>query len=210
MCALLIKRVSLQRLSKNVLLWKSFTYNSNRNEKRLLLFFSWCCLGFTLGNLSAQNEGKEFWFTDGLLGCQNMYSFPSSVLQGGTIVIRTTQKVQVWVQTYNSTYQPDLPYPIQGGYRSCSFKRAINPTDMYSTNYDNSWILSYPIFVIATEDETQLYLENGTVTLNQPTNRQSAAKKYYLCPLFHETSLKLCKSARPSTTTPSIRCRMSP
>lgn len=121
-----------------------------------------------------------------------------------------TQKVQVWVQTYNSSYQSDLPYPIQGGYRSCSFKRAINPTDMYSTNYDNSWILSYPIFVIATEDETQLYLENGTVTLNQPTNRQSAAKKYYLCPLFHETSLKLCKSARPSTTTPSIRCRMSP
>ena len=128
-------------------------------KTRLLLLFSWFCLGFTFGNLSAQNEGKEFWFTDGLLGRQNMHlypdqsldsaiiyvlgqtyctgyvenpytsylvdfevqpgvmtkimvpeeemtpllnygdfavaGFPSSILHGGTIVIRTTQKVQV-------------------------------------------------------------------------------------------------------------------
>ena len=189
-------------------------------------------MGFTFGNLSAQNEGKEFWFTDGLLGRQNMHlypdqsldsaiiyvlgqtyctgyvenpytsyhvdfavqpgvmtkimvpeeemtpflnygdfaaaGFPASVLQGGTIVIRTTQKVQVWVQTYNSSYQPNLPYSIEEeGYRSCSFKRALCPKDMYPTHYNNSWISSYPIFVVAMEDNTQLYLGNGTVTLNQ-------------------------------------------
>ena len=191
------------------------------------MFFAFVILLY-IPNLSAQNEGKEFWFTDGMLGCHNTYSFPnqsldsaivyvlgqtyctgyvenpytsyhvdfevqpgvmtkvmfpeeemtfplnfgdfsvagwpSSVLQGGTVVICTTQKVQVWVQTYNSPYQPE--YPIQG-YRGCAFKRALCPKDMYPTHYNNSWIPSWPIFVIATEDNTQLYLENGSVTLNQ-------------------------------------------
>ena len=197
-------------------------------KTRLLLLFSWFCLGFTFGNLSAQNEGKEFWFTDGFLGRQNMHlypdqsldsaiiyvlgqtyctgyvenpytsylvdfevqpgvmtkimvpeeemtpllnygdfavaGFPSSILHGGTIVIRTTQKVQVWVQTYNCPHQPVNP---SQGYKGRAFKRALCPKDMYPTYYNDSWISSYPIFVIATEDNTQLYLENSTVTLNQ-------------------------------------------
>ena len=122
------------------------------------------CFTLAFGTLFAQNEGREFWFTDGLWGAQNSYMnhqsldsaiiyvlgqtpctgyienpythfhvdfivqpgvmtkvmipenvisppistiiFPlvmatSSVLQGGTIVIRTTQNAQVWVQSYN-------------------------------------------------------------------------------------------------------------
>ena len=188
-----------------------------------------CCL-FACEVLYAQNEGKEFWFTDGLLGCQYMYSypnqsldsaiiyvlgqtyctgyvenpytsyhvdfevqpgvmtkvmvpeemmtfplnygdfaaagFPSSVLQGGSVVIRTTQKVQVWVQTYNCPIQPENIGQEYGGW---AYKIALCPKDMYPTSYNNynSWISSWPLFVIATEDNTQLYLDNSTVTLNQ-------------------------------------------
>ena len=193
------------------------------------------CFTLAFGTLFAQNEGREFWFTDGLWGAQNSYMnhqsldsaiiyvlgqtpctgyienpythfhvdfivqpgvmtkvmipenvisppistiiFPlvmatSSVLQGGTIVIRTTQNVQVWVQSYN------CPLPVDtnniynhlygygnGGY---AFKIALCPTDMHTTSYDDSlWMPSLPIFVIATEDGTELYLGNDTVLLNQ-------------------------------------------
>ena len=196
---------------------------------RIILLY--CC--FVLcWNISAQNEGKEFWFTDGISGARNEYSFPgqaldsaiiyvlgrthctgyienpytqyhvdfevmpgmmtkivipeevmtplnyenislalvSCVMQGGTIVIRTTQKVQVWVQTYNCPRQADINdyygYPL--GYEGYAYKLALCPTDMHSTNYDkNTWVSNLPIFAVATEDNTYLYLENDTVLLNQ-------------------------------------------
>ena len=203
-------------------------------KTRLLIFLSWFCLGFTMVSLPAQNEGKEFWFTDGMAGCalayyypnqaldsaiiyvlgqtyctgyiENPYTsyhvdfevhpgvmtkvmvpeeemtpilnfwdfvtaeYPSSVLQGGSIVIRTTQKVQAWVQTFNSYFQPDDWNAFITGfqrYTGCANKIALYPTDMHSTNYHPHGIFNILLFVIATEDNTQLYLENDTVMLNQ-------------------------------------------
>ena len=131
-----------------------------RHLRRIILLYGCFVLSW---NLSAQNEGKEFWFTDGILGAQHEYFHPGQsldsaiiyvlgqtyctgyienpytsyhvdfevqpgimtkimipeevmthlnyenipsipspcVMQGGTVVIRATQKVQVWVQMYN-------------------------------------------------------------------------------------------------------------
>ena len=204
-----------------------------KSVRQILTLLLYClCAG---GNLSAQNEGKEFWFTDGFLGAQNNYYYPgqsldsaifyvlgqtyctgyienpytsyhvdfevqpgvmtkvlipeevisslnygdfvssgggSFVFQGGSVVIRTTKKVQVWVQSYNCPYLPDtLTYcnsPIS--YDGPAFKTALYPTDMHSTSYDNNSngaISNYTMFVIAPEDNTQLYIGSDTVMLNQ-------------------------------------------
>jgi len=204
-----------------------------KSVRQILALLLYClCAG---GNLSAQNEGKEFWFTDGFLGAQNNYYYPgqsldsaifyvlgqtyctgyienpytsyhvdfevqpgvmtkvlipeevisslnygdfvssgggSFVFQGGSVVIRTTKKVQVWVQSYNCPYLPDtLTYcnsPIS--YDGPAFKTALYPTDMHSTSYDNNSngaISNYTMFVIAPEDNTQLYIGSDTVMLNQ-------------------------------------------
>ena len=192
------------------------------------------CCWFACGTLFAQNEGKEFWYTDGFLYdyfestssepldsaiiyvlgqtyctgyIENPFSsyhvdfevqpgvmtkvmipeevmsplnynyipssggMPSAVVQGGAIVIRTTQKVQVWVQTYNCPVQPDdwnWYYNTYHGYEGYAHKIALCPTDMHSTNYNNNlWMPNFPIFVIAPEDSTLLYIGNDTVLLNQ-------------------------------------------
>lgn len=200
-----------------------------RHFRHITLLY--CCLALCW-TLPAQNEGKEFWFTDGFSVARNEYFFPgpsldsaiiyvlgqthcigyienpytqyhvdfevvpgemtkimipeevmtclsyenipfvsaSCVIQGGTIVIRTTQKVQVWVQTYNCPRQADdNDYTTRPfGYEGYAYKLALCPTDMHSTSYDNSkWASHFAIFAIATEDNTYLYLENDTVFLNQ-------------------------------------------
>jgi len=210
--------------------------------KRYFFIIAFFSVQFSL-TLSAQNEGKEFWFTDGFLGARNNYNYyyspniycypgqsldsaifyvlgqtyctgyienpftsyhvdfevqpgvmtkvlipeevisplnyedyassggGSFVFQGGSVVIRTTKKVQVWVQSYNCPYLPDtLTYcnsPVS--YDGPAFKIALYPTDMHSTSYDNNngAISNYTMFVIAPQDNTQLYMGNDTVLLNQ-------------------------------------------
>lgn len=201
-----------------------------KNSCHILLFFL-CCF-FSHRIVSAQNEGKEFWFTDGILGARYEYYYPgqsldsaiiyvlgqtyctgyienpythyhvdfevqpgvmtkvmipesamspvnywdvatqsSSVLRGGAVLIRTTQKVQVWVQTYNCPipanvdqyYNHTLSY-LDGGYAN---KIALYPTDMYSSSYNKETWANSPIFVIATDNDTRLYMDHDTVFLNQ-------------------------------------------
>ena len=102
------------------------------------------------------------------LNYENIPSIPSPcVMQGGTVVIRATQKVQVWVQMYNCPFPPDTN-SFNVNYITYNYKLALCPTEMHSTSYDNNkWLPSFPIFAIATEDNTYLYLENDTVLLNQ-------------------------------------------
>ena len=208
--------------------------------RRFFIIAFFCSLSHT--TLFAQNEGREFWFTDGFSGARYNYiysnfydhslynpsldsaiiyvlgktyctgyienpntsyhvdfevqpgvmtkilipeevitplnygTFDSSeessfVFQGGSIVIRTTQKVQVWVQTYNCPYiWADTTWycTTPHSYLGYAYKIALCPTDMHSTTYDNDvWLPNSPMFVIASEDNTQLYMGNDTVLLQQ-------------------------------------------
>ena len=177
--------------------------------------------------ISAQNEGKEFWFTCGMkpavwpysgvepadsaiiyiLGhhsgsgyVQNPYSsfyfpfdiypdslitvsipaaelfhisdtwnLPLSAIQGATIVIRTTEDVQVWFQSprftdYNISYPSLHPSLMLHEY---PFKVQLFPVSFYGKQYRiPSYDHSYLYYVIAVSDSTQIFINNDSVLLN--------------------------------------------
>ena len=180
------------------------------------------------GKISAQNEGKEFWFTCGvkyeiwpfagiepvdsaiiyILGhhsctgyVQNPYSsfyvpfdiypdslitvkipvnelfqlvsdfmfIPFSAIQGATIVIRTTENVQVWCQSprftdYNISYPTLDPSLMSHEY---PFKIQLFPVDFYKKHYQvPPYNHEFLYYVIAVSDSTQVFFNNDTTLLN--------------------------------------------
>jgi hypothetical protein len=175
-------------------------------------------------SLSAQTEGREFWFTCGMkpeiwpdagvepsdsaiiyiLGnqsctgyVQNPYSsfyvsfdvypdtlitvtvpadelfyvdhpflFPFRAVQGATIVIRTTEDVQVWCQSprFTEFFSQETTNFMHFDY---PFKVQLIPTNLYGKQYNippfDLGIFSY---VIAVTDSTQVFFNNDTVLLN--------------------------------------------
>ena len=190
-----------------------------------IVIFVLCCFALC-GKLSAQYEGKEFWFSCGtghissnwydnlpstdsiiiyILGqnaCVGYIENPhssyhldfevhpdemttlvlpleeiaveeqgvpvASVIQAGTICIRTDKNVRVWVQSpylLENTETGDwdgMPWDVFG-----NFKSPIFPVEYYQTSYylDNTLLFKY--LLIATEDDTEVYLNGDTFFFNK-------------------------------------------
>ena len=199
-----------------------------------IAIFLLCCL-FACGNLSAQPEGREFWYTCGtrphyvtasdladssdsalvyILGhqactgyVQNPFtsfyvpfevhpdslttvSIPanelffgevqemiaggqiwSAPLQGGTVVIRTTDDVQVWIQSPKLTSNPfasHYHFPI---------KIPLFPLDFYYSHYRLSPFGSY--YVIAPSDSTEVFSIAEAPSLSDTVMLQAGEASFY-------------------------------
>ncbi len=82
----------------------------------------------------------------------------TSVLYGGSIVIRTSEKVQAWFET-----------PHFSNYHNYSkiAKNCLLPIDYYKYDYNISLITTTLYSILAVEDSTWIFIDGDSVLLNQ-------------------------------------------